>query len=540
MTIHQRPMATCRRSTLPIVVAVWLSFLAVSLCSAPIPAVNEPHYLAKARHFWDAGWCAGDLFLESYPAHQVFYAVVGWLTLILDFTTVAIVGRIVVNGLLAASWVSLIGRLHCRNGDADLQSVSSWTVLLSAWLFVGLQALGNFSGEWLIGGFESKTISYSLVFWSVTAMIDERWHRAALLAGLATSFHPIIGLWHLVAIGVAEVTRRPSLFWPRWPVSAIGLWLLASMAGLWPAVQMLRIASPRDAYAANFIQVYARLKHHLDPMDFRVSAYVMYVFLTIVVVMGVVAERRHGSLSVGRRWWVGYLMAMLLFAIGGFLAGVGPRPADLMPGFRWRMVLLKFYPFRMFDLLMPLTVAVMLPCWWSLWRSRFSIGTDRWIARGVWAFGGSALLWAVMAHQVWPPSNQLPANMRADWLDVCRWVATNTPPDTVFHTPFEAEAFKWFAQRAEYVNNKDCPQDAAGLVEWNRRQRLIKKWSDASFLDDEEYSADELRELVRKTNVTWAITRTRVRYDADLLYRNDTYKILRLPEAAVPNGSDTP
>ena len=77
-------------------------------------------------------------------------------------------------------------------------------------------------------------------------------------------------------------------------------------------------------------------------------------------------------------------------------------------------------------------------------------------------------------------------------------------------------------------------QDAAGIVEWNRRLKLITKWSEKSFNDDEAYSADELRELVRQTKVRWAITRTRVRYDvpeSDLLYSNDTYKILRLPQA---------
>jgi hypothetical protein len=29
----------------------------------PVPDSNEPHYLAKARHYWDADWCADDFFL---------------------------------------------------------------------------------------------------------------------------------------------------------------------------------------------------------------------------------------------------------------------------------------------------------------------------------------------------------------------------------------------------------------------------------------------------------------------------------------------
>ena len=92
--------------------------------------------------------------------------------------------------------------------------------------------------------------------------------------------------------------------------------------------------------------------------------------------------------------------------------------------------------------------------------------------------------------------------------------------------------FKWFAQRGEFVNRKDCPQDAAGIVEWNDRLRQITKWSETSFAGDQAYSAEELRELVRQSaGVRYAIVRAVVRYDADLLYANNSYKILRLPEA---------
>ena len=285
-------------------------------------------------------------------------------------------------------------------------------------------------------------------------------------------------------------------------------------------MQMLRSVEPRDAFAANYIQVFYRLKHHLDPMDFGWMHFAGYGFLAVSWLAAMVWLSRQQRLSERDRWWIGYVLAAALFALGGLLAGFGPRPAELMAGYRWRMVLLKFYPFRLFDLMLPIAVAILLP----------RLVKQRWL----WLAGAAGLVWALVSTHVFPPPNQLPSAMRSDWRNVCRWVAENTPPDAVFHTPFEAEAFKWFAQRAEYVNLKDCPQDAAGIVEWNRRLKLITKWSEKSFNDDETYSVEELRELVRQTHVRWAITRTRVRYDvppSDLLYANDTYKILRLPEA---------
>jgi hypothetical protein len=289
-----------------------------------------------------------------------------------------------------------------------------------------------------------------------------------------------------------------------------------AMPGLVPALQMLNGVDSRQAFAANYIQVFYRLKHHLDPMDFGWTHFAGYGLLTAVWLAAIVWLSRRSVRLDRDGWWDGYLLAAALFAAGGLLAGLGPRPAEQMPGYPWRMVLLKFYPFRLFDLMLPIAVAILLP----------RLVKPRWLM----VIGVCGFVWAMVSTRVFPPSNQLPAAMRSDWREACRWVAANTPEDTVLHTPFEAEAFKWFARRAEYVNLKDCPQDAAGIVEWNRRLQFITKWSEKSFKDDQTYSADELRELVRQTGVHFAITRTRVRYDADLLYANDTYKILRLPE----------
>ncbi|MFG0295345.1 MAG: hypothetical protein ACF8PG_05500 [Maioricimonas sp. JB045] len=73
------PTASSRSFWLPLIVLLAM-LLGYSAIDAPIPGVNEPHYLTKARNFYDPAWCAGDLFLESGNAHWVFYVVMGPLT----------------------------------------------------------------------------------------------------------------------------------------------------------------------------------------------------------------------------------------------------------------------------------------------------------------------------------------------------------------------------------------------------------------------------------------------------------------------------
>ena len=340
---------TERRSKLLVVAAVWLSFLLVSLVSAPIPAVNEPHYLAMARHSWNPAWCADDLFLSSFPAHQVFYWTFGWLTLWFDFATVALLGRAISLAMLAASWTSLAQRLQRDGSD---QSAPVGSAILSAWLFVGLQAVGNLSGEWLVGGFESKVIAYGLVLWAISAALDGGIVVPAALSGAAISFHPLVGLWHVMAMIVAEIfllmPRRQAgrVFRLRAMVVSFIVLLACAAPGLGPALELLRQAKPRDAFAANYIQVFYRLKHHLDPMDFGWTHFASYGLLASLWLAAMVWLIRQRRLSEKDRWWVGYVLAAALFAVGGLLAGLGPRPAELMAGYQWRMVLLKFYPFQ--------------------------------------------------------------------------------------------------------------------------------------------------------------------------------------------------
>ena len=46
----------------------------------PVPSVNETHYVARLKHYWNPEWCKGDLFLQSTDTQVVFIWLFGWLT----------------------------------------------------------------------------------------------------------------------------------------------------------------------------------------------------------------------------------------------------------------------------------------------------------------------------------------------------------------------------------------------------------------------------------------------------------------------------
>jgi hypothetical protein len=454
--------------------AVWGVFAAVAAWRSPIPGVNEPHYLCKAKHFSDPAWCAGDFFAASANVHWVFYAIFGPLTRVLSFEQTAWVGRIVEWGLLAFAWVRLVGRIAPQR----------WSPLWSAMIFAGLQSTVNLSGEWLIGGLEAKVFSYAALLVAIAAGANQSWIEAGLAAGVAISFHPVVGAWGLAALAGATVagwaskpvrenrvaTANSSDKSRNWlgPASSnnflsASLCLLLSLPGLIPAIAMLaNRPTAENARIADVDQVFYRLKHHLDPAEFTAAAWLSYAALLVVWLL----LRRFVERNAAERFFARFILGTLVIAGGGLAVGLWLRSAALM----------KFYPFRLIDLFLPIAVSIGGAALVEQTITRMTAARQ---AAGR-AFGHvlalAAMAWALLAPGRFENPARWPPDQWKDFVDACRWIERHTPPDAVFLTPKDNVGFKWYAQRAEYFTWKDCPQDAAGVLEWARRHNRVLRW----------------------------------------------------------------
>jgi hypothetical protein len=314
------------RRQLVLTAAVWAVFAGFAAWRSPIPGINEPHYLCKAKHFSDPSWCAGDFFIASANAHWVFYAVFGPLTRIFSLDQTAWIGRILVWGLLAWGWVRLVGRIV----------PGKFSPLWSAAIFLALQATGNLSGEWLIGGVEAKGFAYAALMLAIAAACDRSWIEAGIELGVAISIHPLIGLWGLAALAAAIVAGRPSqvvLGPPSIPDELSSssyvaptlrvLWLPAalcvifSLPGLIPAIALLTDRPPGDqARIADVDQVFYRLKHHLDPAEFSTAAWLSYAGLLVAWLL----MRRRLERHTAEKFFSRFVQATLAIAGGGLVA----------------------------------------------------------------------------------------------------------------------------------------------------------------------------------------------------------------------------
>ena len=490
-----------RRAWLAATVAVACLLATYGFVRSPVPGVNEPHYLSKARHVRDPQWAPRDLFLNSANAHAVFLWVFGIPASVLPLETVAVAGRVIVWLCLAVGWC----RLGCVLLRDPLASVAA------AGIFLGLSAAGSLSGEWIIGGVEAKGFAWAALWLAMADLLQDRRVRAALWAGLSVSWHPVVGMWGSLACVGAGLFTNPRVFPSLSDKGSYGVWLLAALPGLVPAVLMLGSADPDVSAEANRIQVIVRLGHHLDPQQFHTSSWILtgVELLVLAAALGWLWRR---SDPVWRSF-AGVLGAALVIALAGLAIGFGPRSYGLM----------KFYPFRLFDGLLPLAVGFAL------------VGVVQTLAvRSVrWAAVGGTIAF-VVALILPSPDRKPPAFSEAelrDWKAMGRWISQATPRDALFVTPRYSYAFKWYADRAEYVSNKDMPQDAASLVEWQRRREWISAFRARAWSSG--YARPFLDELHKTTGAEYLVAARNVVRSRKPVYANEHFAVYVLDEKPI-------
>jgi hypothetical protein len=438
-------------------------------------------------------------------------------------------GRLLGFVLLAIGWERCIG----------FWAPGVWRCTAAAWLFLLIQATGNFAGEWLVGGVEAKVFSYGLAMWSAGEVMHQRPVLAGVLLGLAVSFHPVVGAWCVLILAsllawrlvVERGTPVPcsaptKLRTRRWPLASIGL-ALASAPGIAPALKIVGGADPDLQLRADLIQVGYRLKHHLDPLQFPFEAYRYYALLLVIwLLLRVIAG--------GREWTAleRFTIVAVLIAALGWVTGFGPRPLEHLPLVEWRIKLLKLYPFRIADLAVPIAVAVTAVRALDSWL--LPAGANR---LRLMTVGGGTLLVVASALGL-PGRDRNPSRMspavETDWIAAGDWIRTQTPDGALIYAANEDWAVKWYAQRPEYVNYKDCPQDAEGIVEWYERLVFMSQWSRERY-GDAMFSSEELADLHQRTGITHLLVSRYGPMEQQPVFNNGNFRVYEIgpsPESA--------
>jgi hypothetical protein len=455
------------------VALIWVLFFLFA--GGEPPGVNESHYLCKAKHYWDPQWCANDFFLQSADAHAMFYWTFGWLTKLTSLANAAWIGRAITWLLEAWAWRRLSAAITPR----PLFS------LISAGVFLAFLRNAHMAGEWVVGDVEAKGIAYMFVFLGLEALVRRRWQWVVPLMGAAAAFHVIVGGWAVVAAGIAWLVLwrigedEGTVPTPLALAPSVVLGFLLSLPGLLPVLLLDRGMPPDIVDQGNVAYVYARLSHHL--VIHRMPLLYIARHLAVIAAVGAIGYRLQGDRSVRPLLW---------FCFGAVVlegVGVAIDQGLMYASDELRAKLLRYYWYRLGDAIAPLTLALLLI---RLAAGNEAASDD---AKPVDDMPRACLLIGLLIAATWniidvqrdraalgvPVSEErLDIGKNAvvsllqrhdDWMACCQWIEQHTEQDAIFLTPRTQQTFLWYAQRAEVVNWKNCPQDARGVVQWLKR-----------------------------------------------------------------------
>lgn len=521
----------------PLPMRAWadVAWIALLLCLIGLirdnVSSNELTKFTDAMYYADPSWVPGLFPSGPDPGRRQ------WLYQLLaspllahgGFLFASLVGRLAAYLLLAAGLASVKRALGLR-------------MLYFAPVVVLLDRLPSMAaGEWITWGVEPKVFSYGLILLALGPVLRGTASplRTALLLGLATSLHVLVGLYAALAIAPLQAVQARSR---RSGAASVVLFLLASSFALRPVfVHLLQSASARVAgeLPASFIYVFLRAPHHLDPASWPSTWWLRLTAYVLLLAFSYIALRRStgtdDTRTTERRLLIFAAVAML-----PFVAGLAVAPFDREGR------LLQYYPFRFGDVMLPFATCVMVARLGQhlaggragrLVTAAARAAVTAMLALLLYRFAGDARL---LLRFPGPAQDVSQA-----WLDCTSWIRANTPPEALFIAPpRESATFPWLARRRMLGTFKQVTL-SGGLQEWHRRMSNlaatdgpwpVRGWQAAEWIAGRyrELDTAQVRHLMGTYNAACFLTAAGHRVDLPCVYTNESFALYTSPQASAP------
>ncbi len=501
--ILRRIVNTVNRTDKRLLIFVLLFLNTLSL----VLGENEEEYFAFARAFMDQTWIPGAKSVIDIPGTRILFdTVIGFALRHATFEQVALAGRCLIALLFAFPLARIFTKLRLTNLES----------LFLLQLICVLSHQSFFGKEWIFRSFETKTISYVFVFYSLFYLLDTRYLRSVLFAGFAVYFHILVGGWYALLLFVfLLVSGTPLKSILRY---ALVFSALTAPFGLYLADAYL-VDNPGiiDGVRISQIYVYLRNPHHLDIIrqigHWGSSA-------QIGVILSLLAGWLCVHLYVSNRDEVIRKLALLNIVIfGQQLVSLLIALKDTSGAF------LKFYPYRTSSLSLFLVSLLLM----VLAKRSFSRPESP--AEGT-AGGHAMVVASVMivcitaglgvnlyknirdSHDLLWPAPETSARM-----SLYGWIKTHTPPNAVFLNLNQRLRddldFMRKTERDRFSVSKFVPTSNRMIYDWYRRvQEKDRVKADIAYID----------ELAKKYRIDFVVTKTPLdNLCLRLVYSNDYY-----------------
>ncbi|MFV0389042.1 MAG: DUF6798 domain-containing protein [Pyrinomonadaceae bacterium] len=396
--------------------AIIILVVVVFVVAHPVPYSNEFSYLLRLKKAYFPDFLAHDITFST-PSNEywLFDHVFGLFTFFLSFEVIGWAGRI----LCWVVSIYAIRKLSLR------WEIPEWIVTggIIIWILLGQSIIAD---EWVIGTFEAKCVAYILVFFALERICKGRDMFAAILLGLAFSFHPLIGMWALLGALVAHLVTKRSILGTA-KITAIAC--LFSTIGLVPLL-LMRIESVAPSTDSLKYFLYVRFPFHCDPFSWSRSEIAVSVLMFLFCLVVYFYSKR----NVASTFLIAFLSTLFLFYISGFVL----RFFELVH-------LMVFMPTRIY------TIFVLLFFLFFLGKAIYEKHYLKPAIATLIALLAFGLFWA---HLYERPVERIVLTVNSwqkppdDMQKAFVWIRNNTPEDATIIAPPWREDFWYYANRA--------------------------------------------------------------------------------------------
>jgi hypothetical protein len=475
-------------------------FVFLSLRGSPVPNGNEQYYFLQFARLFDPSYFANDYFLTKLGySHYFFNLLIGPFTIIADIELIGWIGRIT-SLIIVSVLLFYLGKTY---------AISSVSIFLSMclWVIYGQSIVG---GEYIIGSFEAKVISYIFLLASLLCFLDKRGIYASFLTGLCFLFHPSVGLFYIVAISLTLVfTYRLE------KVTFVYIFIIF-LTSLPLIVLLLPTLSGNNSISNEAAKTIATIyaKHHLDPFSWpkREMAIVFNMFL-------------FNMLHLKINWndeKIRFLGFFQIFLFISFIIGIFCRHFEFYS-------FIRLMPFRLFPTIV--LYLFFLHLFNSFSKNQFNLNNKLFSLLCLVALLSLSNPYGKFMDQI--RENRILWNnyLKPDDIRKCFiWISNNTDKNVQCILPPWRKDSWYYSKRSQIICLRHYPYDVR-YYEWEKRiDAVLGRISNMSLNDIErKYNNLNYEDILRiKRSFEANILVSKSNYIFPLAYSTSTYKVYLL------------
>jgi hypothetical protein len=381
------------------------------------------------------------------------------------------------------------------------------TLSVSLWLLYGQSIVG---GEYIVGSLQGKSFAFVFLLFALDGFLKQKDIMPSIFLGLCFSFHPSVGIWGGLGIGLTFLILRYPIKKLTKIVFFTALFALPGLIALIPYFFEGKSFSWEDwKYFALTLQGY-----HLDP-----SSWVLrdILFVYILLAFNWFCFRKNKE-DLAQRFLISFQFFLCLF----FSLGMVVRYTE-------NYELLKFYPFRLFPLLVPLLFFLNLMKVYHHSVIKPGVGVVMLGFLALLSFGnplGAIVDSGRMNYMFW---TQKEDDLRRSF----KWLAESTPNGSIVVSPPWRRDSWYISRRAQIVSLRYFPIDRLGEC----RERIecmvgkIETYPPKDRLRTMESFYNQLKEneiesIIKKYGGDYLVSKGNYKYP--LLFDSGTYKVYSL------------